>query len=173
MKNALTLIAIAFISAFIAAPVKADDAWTGIDGAGVMIMPQALAQYCGISQDDVAYVADNIECLNEILLLKNDPSGNIRIEAKKVTEQILKQSVAINISEGMGQKIYSFKYPTDNLEGLADALSYSSSNKELLSAIMLLEKEDAYLQNKILMIKASELQFNSLYKIDAYREKFE
>ncbi len=166
-KVILTVFAIALLSS----PSFAQ--WNGVDAGGSFVLPEALAQYCEISQDDVASLTAVVECLNEILDLEEDAAGDVRLKAQRLAETILRQTVTINISEGLGHKVYAYDYPYKELEDLSESLSSASDNKDRLAAIAFLEQESAYLQNKIMQAKASEMQYNSLSHISIDKGGFQ
>lgn len=138
----------------------------GTDANGVVIIPKALAMYCGLSSGDALEAGKVDECLQKLNKERNSAQLFSGSDAPKVYNLAMAQYVAASIAEA-----YKARQDADSFEEkFVDAIDFAPepTTQDVYDNIVELNKAIDMQMNGLLRVFSTQLAIQSLYKYRDY-----
>lgn len=138
----------------------------GTDSNGVVIIPKALAMYCGLSSGDALEAGQVDNCLLNLNKERKSAQLFSGSDAPKVYNQAMAQYVAASIAEA-----YKARQDADSFEeNFIDAIDFASepTAQDVYDNIVELNKAIDMQMNGLLKVLSSQLMIQSLYNYGSY-----
>ena len=138
----------------------------GTDSNGTVIIPKALAMYCGLSSSDALEEGKVDECLQKLNKERNSAQLFSGSDAPKVYNQAMAQYVAASMAEA-----YKARQDADSFEEkFIDAIDFAPepTEQDVYDNIVELNKAIDMQMNGLLKVFSSQLAIRSMYNYGNY-----
>lgn len=134
---------------------------------GFAIIPNELADYCGITAADITKLEDKpkiVECLKKLITQRNSEKKEDQSEAHDIYVRAFHETAYANVAEAVVMRNYAVNYEKEVLEPMTEQLKQAKTVRDDYSGVILVNKEIANLINKLLMVYSSKVSY------DAFRD---
>ncbi len=134
---------------------------------GFAILPNELANYCGITATDIKNLDDKpkvVECLKKLITYRNSKDKDAQRDARDIYVKSFHETAYANVAEAVVMRNYAVNYEREVLDPLTEQLKEAKTVRDDYSGVIMVNKEIANLVNKLLMMYSSKVAY------DAFRD---
>lgn len=131
---------------------------------GFAIIPNELADYCGITAADITNLEDKpkvVECLKKLITQRNAENKDDQREAHDIYVRAFHETAYANVAEAVVMRNYAVNYEKQVLEPMTEQLKQAKTVRDDYSGVILVNKEIANLINKLLMVYSSKVAYDA------------
>ena len=132
---------------------------------GYAVLPNELADYCGIKAadiDDVTKKGVVVNCLKKLITYRNSKILEDQRAARDIYVKSFHETAYANVAEAVVMRNYAVNYEREVLKPLTEKLKKAKTVRDDYSGVVIVNKEVANLLNRILMVYASKISFDAL-----------
>lgn len=132
---------------------------------GYAVLPNELADYCGISASDIDEVAKKgvvVNCLKKLITYRNSKTLEDQRSARDIYVKAFHETAYANVAEAVVMRNYAVNYEREVLKPLSEKLKKAKTVRDDYSGVVMVNKEVANMLNRILMVYASKVSYDAL-----------
>ena len=132
---------------------------------GYAVLPNELADYCGIKAADINDVTKKgvvVNCLKKLITYRNSKILEDQRAARDIYVKSFHETAYANVAEAVVMRNYAVNYEREVLKPLTEKLKKAKTVRDDYSGVVIVNKEVANLLNRILMVYASKISFDAL-----------
>ena len=132
---------------------------------GYAVLPNELADYCGIQAADINDVTKKgvvVNCLKKLITYRNSKTLEDQRAARDIYVKSFHDTAYANVAEAVVMRNYAVNYEREVLTPLSEKLKKAKTIRDDYSGVVIVNKEVANLLNRILMVYASKVSFDAL-----------
>ena len=132
---------------------------------GYAVLPNELADYCGISVSDIDEVAKKgvvVNCLKKLITYRNSKTLEDQRSARDIYVKAFHETAYANVAEAVVMRNYAVNYEREVLKPLSEKLKKAKTVRDDYSGVVMVNKEVANMLNRILMVYASKVSYDAL-----------
>ena len=132
---------------------------------GYAVLPNELAEYCGIQASDIDEVKEKgtvVNCLKKLITYRNSKTLEEQRSARDIYVRSFHETAYANVAEAVVMRNYAVNYEREVLKPLTEKLKKAKTVRDDYSGVVMVNKEVANLLNRILMVYASKISFDAL-----------
>ena len=133
--------------------------------SGYAVLPNELADYCGISVSDIDDVAKKgvvVNCLKKLITYRNSKTLEDQRSARDIYVKSFHETAYANVAEAVVMRNYAVNYEREVLKPLSEKLKKAKTVRDDYSGVVMVNKEIANMLNRILMVYASKVSYDAL-----------
>ena len=133
--------------------------------SGYAVLPNELADYCGIQVSDIDEVAKKgvvVNCLKKLITYRNSKTLEDQRSARDIYVKSFHETAYANVAEAVVMRNYAVNYEREVLKPLSEKLKKAKTVRDDYSGVVMVNKEVANMLNRILMVYASKVSYDAL-----------
>lgn len=142
----------------------AAEEFTGTSETGVFLIPEALVEFCKLTEEDAKDEMKIQECIEKVYVLRYDKNQAVRDQANSLVSLTEQQVYYSSLSEAMIAKTEGAN-TDDVLNPLEQASAEASDEKDAISSLVAIEVQNAKLLNSLLKIYAADISMNAYQEL--------